>query len=192
MQIIDLSHTISHDMPVFPGTFPPYIKLTNNYQKDGFKESSISMVTHTGTHMDPPVHVNPNQPAIDSFCPAQFYGPGVVIDCHTLVEGEKITMKHLAPFRKEADQADFLLFYTGWDVLWGTEDYFGDYPSVDDDIIQYMLDTRKKGIGVDVIGLDPITDKLLVHHKQLFRDGDKVIIENLTNLRPLLCSSTRK
>lgn len=33
-----------------------------------------------------------------------------------------------------------------------------------------------------MIGVDPIRDQMLSIHRQLLRDGNKVIIENLTNL----------
>lgn len=186
MKVVDLTHTISEDMPVFPGTSGPVITLTNTYQKDGFKESSIHMVTHTGTHMDPPVHVLPSQPAIDGLAADHFVGSGVVIDVSSRHEGESITVNDIRPYGTIADKADFLLFYTGWDTYWGQEKYFGDYPAVDDSVISYVMNTGKKGIGVDVIGLDPVADRMLVHHRQLFCNGDKVIIENLTNLESLI------
>ena len=39
-----------------------------------------------------------------------------------------------------------------------------------------------KGIGFDVMGLDPLRDNNLNRHKALFKDTDIVNIENLTNL----------
>ena len=79
-------------------------------------------------------------------------------------------------------QADFLLFYLGWDVRWGTEAYFGDYPCIDDSVLDFILAGYYKGIGFDVIGLDPIEDENLTRHKKLFQNKDIVNIENLCNL----------
>ena len=39
-----------------------------------------------------------------------------------------------------------------------------------------------KGIGFDVIGLDPIADENLPRHKKLFKDCDIINIENLKDL----------
>ena len=39
-----------------------------------------------------------------------------------------------------------------------------------------------KGIGFDVMGLDPLRDNNLNRHKALFKDTDIVNIENLTHL----------
>ena len=36
MKVIDLTHTISENMPVYPGTETPKLKVANTYEKDGF------------------------------------------------------------------------------------------------------------------------------------------------------------
>ena len=51
MTVIDLTHAITPDMPVYPGTEKPVFTPANSYEKDGFKETKISFFTHTGTHM---------------------------------------------------------------------------------------------------------------------------------------------
>ena len=50
MKIIDLTHTIKEDMPVYPGTDTPKLIPANSYEKEGFKETLLQMYTHTGTH----------------------------------------------------------------------------------------------------------------------------------------------
>lgn len=57
MKVIDLTHTIKENMPVYPGTDTPKLMPANTYEKDGFKETLMQMYTHTGTHMDPPAHL---------------------------------------------------------------------------------------------------------------------------------------
>ena len=39
MRVIDLPHTISENMPVYPGTEPPVLAGAYSYEKDGFNES---------------------------------------------------------------------------------------------------------------------------------------------------------
>ena len=50
------------------------------------------------------------------------------------------------------------------------------------EVLAYIKAGGYKGIGFDVIGLDPIADANLTRHKELFRDTDIVNIENLKNL----------
>ena len=182
MKVIDLTHTIMENMPVYPGTDPPILEPGSTYEKDGFKETKITMFTHTGTHMDPPAHLYPGRTTLDSFPADQFIGKALVIDCRDLEEGDAITMRQIEPYGEKAEQAEFLLFDLGWDKRWGTDAYFGDYPCLDDAVMDYILAGSYKGIGFDVIGLDPIADENLTRHKKLFREKDIVNIENLCNL----------
>ena len=182
MKVIDLTHTIREDMPVYPGTEPPVLAAANTYEENGFKETRLTMFSHTGTHMDPPAHLFPGRTTLDRFPPEQFIGRALVIDCSELAEGQTITMDFIRRYGEKAEQADFLLFRLGWDRKWGTEAYFGDYPCIDEAVLEFILEGSYKGIGFDVIGLDPISDEGLTRHKRLFRDRDIVNIENLKDL----------
>lgn len=182
MKVIDLTHTISEAMPVYPGTEQPRLMPANSYEKDGFKETLLCMYSHTGTHVDPPSHIFGGRTTLDSFPVSQFVGRAIVIDCRRIKEGDSITMREIEPRLTHARAADYLLFNLGWDKRWGTEEYYGDYPCIDDGVIDFILTTNKKGIGFDVIGVDPIADAKLTRHKRLFARHDIVNIENLTNL----------
>ena len=182
MRVIDLTHTIKGDMPVYPGTGTPKLETANTYEENGFRETLVSFYSHTGTHMDPPAHLFAGRTTLDAFPASQFLGRALVIDCTHLREGEAITMKELRKYGGLEDTVDFLLFYLGWDARWGTEAYFGEYPCIDEEVLRHILDGSYKGIGFDVIGLDPIADGNLPRHKALFREKDIVNIENLKNL----------
>jgi len=180
MKIIDLTHYISPDMPVYPGTEPPVFDPANTYEKDHFKETRISMFTHTGTHMDPPAHIIKGGKTLDEFDVSQFVGKAVVIECSELTAGQKITMEHINKCRDMADKAEFLLFNTGWDRYWGQDEYFGDFPCIDDEVAEYIISTEKKGVGLDTISLDPIAS--LRQHNKVLKKNSIVIIENLEKL----------
>ena len=182
MKVIDLTHTIKENMPVYPGTDTPKFIPANSYEKDGFKETLLQMYTHTGTHMDPPAHLFAGRTTLDQFPPEQFIGRALVINCRDLKEGQSISVEHIRAAGEQAERADFLLFNLGWDKRWGTDAYYGDYPCLDDDALEFVLAGHYKGIGFDVIGLDPIADQNLTRHKKLFRERDIVNIENLKNL----------
>lgn len=182
MRVIDLTQLISGDMPVFPGTAPANLEVVNTYEKDGFRETLFRMTSHTGTHMDAPFHLFGDRTKLDELPAAQFVGKALVIDCRDVEEGGEIGVERIEAVRELADQAEFLLFCTGWDANWGQETYFGEYPVVSMEVCRYLLESGKKGVGFDVIGIDPIADGGLTRHKMLLSQKDIVIIENLTNL----------
>ena len=41
MKVIDLTHTIRENMPVYPGTEPPKLSPTSSYESDGFKDADV-------------------------------------------------------------------------------------------------------------------------------------------------------
>jgi len=182
MKVIDLTHTISENMPVYPGTDGPKLEVASTYEKNGFKETLLTMFSHTGTHMDSPAHLFSQRTTLDSFSAGQFVGKGIVVDCSNLKEGQKITMKYIEAVKEKADIAQYILFYTGWDKYWGMDAYFGDYPYITEEVAEYLINSKKKGVGVDVIGIDPIKDENLTIHKKLFTETDIVVIENLKSL----------
>lgn len=182
MKVIELTHSLNGSMPVYPGIEPPKFTQSNFYEKDGFRETYVQFFTHTGTHVDPPAHLYAEGRTLDAFPPEQFIGKALVIDCRALKEGEAITMEQLKKYGELPQKADFLLFNLGWDKRWGTEAYFGDYPCVDDELLEYIINGNFKGIGFDVIGLDPIADVELTRHNKLLRSCEILNIENLKNL----------
>jgi kynurenine formamidase len=179
MKVVDLTHIISEDMPVYPGTEPPKLEPANTYEKDGFKETLMTMYTHTGTHMDPPAHLFAGRTTLDAFPADQFVDKAVVVDCTDVPAGGHITMDHVNKVRDDADAAGFIIFNTGWGKYWGSDEYFGDFPVIDNEVADYLKDSGKKGIGVDVISIDPISDDYLTTHRRLLKDSEIVIIENL-------------
>lgn len=178
MKIIDLTHTLYEGMPIFPGT--PVFRMVS-YEEAGYRETLLGFTSHTGTHMDAPAHLFVEGKTLNAFEMERFIGKGLIIDCTHLKPGEQIPLG-LVENNPLAEQADFLIFYTGWDIYWGEEKYFGKYPCVSPEIVQYLIEKGKKGIGLDTIGIDPICSKGLPLHKQLLSKGTMVIIENLTNL----------
>ena len=180
MRIIDLTRMIEEKMPVYPGTLGPSLEVANTHEKDGFKETYLKMYSHTGTHVDAPAHIIKGAKTLDEFDISQFIGKAIVINCKELKEGEAITMQHLAPYQDKLSKVDFLLFNLGYDKYWGTDTYYGDFPCINDEVLDFIIHSKYKGIGFDVISLDPMNN--LSRHNKLFKVKDILNIENLKNL----------
>lgn len=182
VKVIDLTHTIREHMPVFPGTEEPSLQVVSTYEANGFRETKLSICTHIGTHVDPPAHVLDGRTTLDQYDAGQFIGKALVIDCRHVREGEAITMECLRPYADKIGNADFLLFNTGWDAYWGTSRYFGEYPCIDDFVLEHVITGSYKGIGFDTFGIDPVEDEKLTRHMKLFQYREIVNVENLKNL----------
>lgn len=181
MKIIDLTHTIKPNMPVFPGTEPPQLSPASTFEKDGFRETLLTMYSHTGTHMDAPAHVRVDGITLDKFPADKFVGKALVIDCSDLSEGDIIDISYINKYKNIIDEAEFILFRTNWDKYWDTEKYYGKFPVINDEVADFLINSNKKGIGLDVISIEEIeSEDLPMHHKIL--KNNLVIIENLCNL----------
>lgn len=159
MRVLDLTHTIAENMPVYPGTETPIFAGANTYEKDGFKETKLTMYTHTGTHHGP-ARASVRRPHDARRVPRlTVHRQGARYRVQRLERGQGHHARAHPAIRQDAENADFLLFHLGWDKRWGTDAYFGDYPCLDDAAMDYIIAGDYKGIGFDVIGLDPIADE---------------------------------
>ena len=61
MKIIDLTHTVSPGMPVYPSTEQPVFIINCSIEEAGFKEKKIILNSHTDTHVDAPALLLNNQ-----------------------------------------------------------------------------------------------------------------------------------
>ncbi|MBE6551536.1 MAG: cyclase family protein [Ruminococcaceae bacterium] len=182
MKVIDLSHTIKENMPVYPGTEPPKLNTVNTCEKDCFKETRITMCSHIGTHIDAPAHVISDGLTLDEFPAEQFIGKALVIDCRHISSGENIMIADIERYGEKVLSAEFLLFNTGWDRKWKTREYFVNYPCIDEEVLDFIIKKKYKGIGFDTFGPDPVDHDQIKRHKKLFLAINMINIENLCNL----------
>ena len=109
MHAVDLTHVIEEQMPVYPGTEGPKLVPANSYAESGFRETCLTMYSHTGTHMDAPAHMIDGALTLDGCGADRFVGRGYVLDCRGQAQIRlDLLLRHEAAIR----DADFLLFCT--------------------------------------------------------------------------------
>ena len=184
MQTLDLSHVISQDMPVYPGTEPPKVHTTATLAKNSFIEKEVTLYTHIGTHLDAPAHILPEGKTLDAYPPEWFWGQGVTLD-FSQINQSQIEKEDLEPFAPSIQSADFVLLYTGWSDYWGSPTYFADFPVLSAEAARWLAAFKLKGVGVDASSVDHVDAVDFPVHKE-FLSQNTVIIENLTNLKTLI------
>jgi arylformamidase len=180
LSVIDLSHTISAVMPFYPGTEPPVFSRPCTLESHGFVEQKITLYSHTGTHMDAPAHILAGAPTLEELGMGSFVGSAVVLDFKGL-RTSVIGLDDLKPFGGAIEGKDFVLLYTGWSDLWGTDAYYEGFPCLSREAALWLADFGLKGIGMDMISIDPAHTTTYPNHR-IFMERNTVIIENLTNL----------
>lgn len=191
MEIVDLTHTMMPEMPVFPGDPAPCVDSVASVGGEGFAASVFSLGSHCGTHMDAPAHVREGASTLDDLSADSFVGSAVVVNCRDVAASATVGMdcitRHGQAALEAARQADFLLFDFGWGDFWSTPAYFEGYPCIGMDVVRFAAETGKKAVGFDSPSADPLDDASLTRHNALLGEG-VMIIENLKCLDRLHAS----
>lgn len=180
MRVYDLTHTITQDILVWPGTEQPRLSEGSTFERDGFRETKLELFSHVGTHMDAPAHMRADMPQLDELDASAFCGTAWVLDARGCAPGDEIPAGAVEP----AAGADFLLVCTGWDRFWNTPEYFGAYPVLSAGAVSRALELGVRGIGLDTMGIDPMDAEGFPRHHLVFERG-RVIVENLRGLSEL-------
>jgi kynurenine formamidase len=153
-----------------PEDFPDGMAISNE---------TVTLTTHTGTHVDAPLHYGPcsgGQPAksVDQVPLEWCYGPGVRLDLRHVPVRDGITPDHLAEAltaaRHEVAPGDIVLLWTGADALWGTPEYLSSYPGLTGEGTAYLCERGVRVIGVDAWGLDRPMSAMIEDYR---RTGDR-------------------
>ncbi len=183
MKLVDLTHSISPNMPVYPGTEQPVLTTGCSIDKDGFLEKKITFYSHTGTHIDAPAHLLKAGKTLNKLPIEHFYGPALLLNFDT-VPTQTIEVKDLQSYQDKIRAVDFLLLHTGWSQYWGSDKYFANFPVLSVEAAHWLSTLGLKGIGLDTISADTADSEEFLVHKALL-EKDTCIIENLSNLAAL-------
>ena len=178
MTFHDLSHPIEPGMPTFPGD--PVVETYPNatHEEEGFSLTAFGLSTHTGTHVDAPVHVEPDGKPLSAFPVDRFRYDARLVTCD-VGRDDPITVADLP--EPHPDGVDCYVFETGWSDRWGDPSYF-EHPYLDPDCAAICAE-REVDVALDAPSVDPVGGDLLAHH-ELFRE-ERLVVENVRGLAPL-------
>ena len=190
--IVDLSHPLAPtglsycaDHPVF--TSERVMTLARN----GSNVSRLTIGSHTGTHLDAPVHFIEGAATVSDFDLSSLVGPAIVVDVRGKGFHDTITWGDIAPQAGKLNPEVTLLLCTGWSQYWGRDEYMKS-PHLSEEAARKIMERGVRVVGIDVFSIDgeaPEGSRGInpVHH--LFLGNGILIAENLTNIEALLDSS---
>jgi len=132
----------------------------------GWSSETLTLNTHSGTHMDAPYHYHPTmggQPArtIDEMPLEYAYGPGVVLDVRHMAPQTVITAADVHSVLSKMDYQikplDIVLVMTGADRYWKEDDiprYISEYAGMGREATVWLMDQGVKVVGTDAVGWD--------------------------------------
>ena len=179
---IDLSHRIETGMTIYPGDPSVAVDPHATHPSNDCHVDSVELGSHTGTHVDAPLHIAPDGRALDTYSLDDFTFEAVRVDCTALDDRDPISVEFVPDC-----EAEFVVFWTGWSAHWNTERYL-DHPYLTPDAATACAE-RGYAVGVDTLNPDPTPTENAVEsepdgfraHRTLL-GADELIVENLRNL----------
>jgi len=189
MKIVDLTLTVSDEIPTFPGSPQPSFIPWENVKDDGYNLELLFLSTHTGTHMDAPYHFLEKGAKIHEISLKKLVSEAVLIKSKKK-GGESITKIDIQKFEKKHGKiASFssVIFYTGWQRNLQKKYYFTKNPGLSVSAAKYLASKKINLVGIDSPSIDLGKDsKFSVH--QIFAKKGILIVENLANLEKIKSS----
>jgi len=186
MKIIDLTLTVSDEIPTFPGSPQPSFIPWENVKEDGYNLELLFLSTHTGTHVDAPYHFLEKGAKIHEISLKKLVSEAVLIKSKKS-GGESITKTDIQKFEKKHGKItsfSSVIFYTGWQRNLQKKYYFTKNPGLSVSAAKYLASKKINLVGVDSPSIDLGKDsKFSVH--QIFAKKGMLVVENLANLQKI-------
>lgn len=174
-RLLDVSVLLAPGLATYPGN--PAFEITPvNRIADGHSSNNSRLVmgTHTGTHVDAPLHFFDGRPGVEAMPLDLLVGRARVID---LPHRGGITEEHLAAAGLREDLR--VLLRTPNSALWNTTDGFHtDYTYLTEGGARFLVGQGVKVVGVDYLSVEQYKKAGAPAHKALLGDG-VIIIEGL-------------
>lgn len=188
MKIIDLTRKIYAGMTVFPGDPGVTLNLMSSHGKDVCQVTELRFGSHTGTHLDAPLHFLKDKRALSELPLDTFVGEAICLRAKLYYAGgEAHPVIELADSDKcKIRPGDRVILSTGWEEKSGTAAYFEFYPVFSAELLAFLMSMKIRMIGIDlptVEAVESVGDPFAMHRMILSRGI--IPVEGLVNISGL-------
>jgi len=152
VKIIDISWPVSPTVTEYKDRRTVTFDAAKIFERDGVRESIITMNVHTGTHVDAPAHFLSHGATIDATPLSALVGPCVVLDCTDIKDA--ITADHLERYADLCGAGDIVLLKT----INSDEPVAGlfnkNFIFLAESGAQFLADLEVKAVGIDYLGIE--------------------------------------
>ena len=189
MKLLDLTLTVSENIPTFPGSPQPSFVQDKNIKNDGYNSELLFLSSHTGTHLDAPYHFQEKGEKIQEISLKRLVSSAILVKSRKKGD-QPITKTDIQKFEKKHGKipsGSSIIFWTGWQKMIKNDSYFIRNPGLSTAAAKYLVSKKINLIGTDSPSIDLGKDKRFpVHH--IFSKNNILIVENLTNLEKIRSS----
>ena len=199
LRIVDLTHNLDGNSPFWPeGTAAPpfHAKEIATIERDGYFARTLEIPEHFGTHMDAPLHFDPNGASLDQIAVENFIVPAAVVDVRAAAVSSpdyRVTAADLEQWvtaHGPMPKGCAVLIRTGWASRWPSQERYVNqdaqgvmhFPGLSIEAARYLLDhAHPVAVGIDTPSVDYGASKdFEVHHFTM--SAGLYHLEDLANL----------
>ncbi len=172
---IDVSVPLRNGMHHWPGDPPPFVTMHAGTSKgDVCNVSAIYCSSHTGTHMDAPLHFLPGKKTMDELPWDAVIGRARVVEIK-----DKEAIKPAELKKLKLRKGERLLFKTRNSAVgWAKPEFDKDFVYISKEGAQYLVDCGVQTVGVDYLSVGGFYhDGIPTHH--ILLGAEVWIIEGL-------------
>jgi len=183
-QVIDLTYIINDKMITYPAPWHPKVKIERlgRIEVEGRETKKIVFGTHTGTHIDAPLHFIKDGKSVEKIPLEKLVGDVTIIDFSFFKENQPVTKDVLS--KKPVSKR--MLFKFGWQKYWNHPDFYKNYPFFTDEAADYLVSNNVELIGYDTPSPDKSDSKFgsgvdsPIH--KIFLKNEVILVEYVANL----------
>lgn len=162
------------------------IETARDLVEDGWNATTLHLYSHSGTHMDAPMHFGVNDQTIDTLPLNRLVSEAWVVDVTFILSKEELLVEHLGNLVENFQAGQSILLHTGWSKKLGTDEYRNGLPRISKELAMWMGEN-----GVNILGVEPpsvadvndLKEVTAIH--TILMQNDIIIAEGLTNLEAL-------
>lgn len=172
MKIFDISWPISSATTGYKDRKVVDLEPTRSFDKDGYRETKITIDSHAGTHIDAPSHFLRDGKTIDQTDLSSVIGRCTVIDMSMVSDG--ITRDHLENI--QINPGDIVLFKTVNSATQPMDRFTPGFIYLEISGAQLLVERNVRAVGIDYLGiernqLEHVTHTTLLKHNITIIEG---------------------
>jgi len=199
LKLVDLTYTLDEQSPGWPEDTLFHTTTSATFEHDGFFTRNLQLPEHSGTHMDAPLHIDPQGKSVEQIPVPDLLLEAAVVDVRAPVSRNadyRLSAEDLQNWEKShgpLPPGGALLALTGWGERWPSQIRYMNqdaqgvlhFPGFSLEAAHYLLEhARPKALGIDTASIDYGPSRKLEVHQLTMRAG-LYHLENLANLDKL-------
>ncbi|HEY2908686.1 MAG TPA: cyclase family protein [Gemmataceae bacterium] len=165
MRLIDLSQPIFHGSPNCPAHPPVQSAILKDHPESGWRVELLTLASHTGSHVDAPLHKIAGGASLDDIPLERWCGPAYIADLRGIAADTLITAAMLEKKLPAELNDAIVLLATGWgDKRAKSDEWLYRSPRPSEDGAAWLVEQKIRGVGIDHFsiggGTEPINERV--------------------------------